>query len=43
MTIKTNIKAGGMRTNHSQTGMTVKSGVKSGGMRSNHNQSVFSR
>ena len=43
MTIKTNIKAGGMRSNHNQAGLTLKSGVKAGGMRTNHNQSVIGR
>ena len=40
MTIKTNVKAGGLRTkNHNQT-LKVRSSVKAGGLRViNHNQS----
>ena len=43
MTIKTNVKAGGMRSNHNQAGMTVKSAVKAGGVHLNHNESTFRR
>jgi hypothetical protein len=42
MKIKSNIKAGGLSTNHNQTtarGLKVKSGVKAGGW-DNHNQTV---
>ncbi len=39
MNIKTNVKAGGLRVNHSQGGLKTKSVLKAGGMRNNHNQS----
>ena len=43
MKTKTNVKAGGLRTNHNQSGIAVKSNVKAGGLKQNHNQSVQPR
>jgi len=43
MKIRTNVKAGGLATNHNQTatrGIKVKSGVKAGGLSVNHNQTT---
>ena len=40
MTIKTNVKAGGMSLNHNQGGLAVKSAVKAGGTFLNHNQTT---
>ena len=43
MKIKTNVKAGKLAGNHSQTvsrGLKVQTGVKAGGMRMQHNQSM---
>ena len=40
MKTKTNVKAGGVRTNHNQTGLKVASKVKAGGVRLNHNQTT---
>lgn len=39
MKIKSNVKAGGLKTNHNQNTISVKSKVKAGGLKSNHNQS----
>ena len=39
MTIKSNVKAGGIGLNHNQnSGMKLKSNVKAGGISINHNQ-----
>ena len=40
MTIKTNVKAGGLNWNHNQSGLAVKSAVKAGGFQINHNQTT---
>ncbi len=37
MNIKTNVKAGGQRLNHSET-LAVQSAVKAGGQRVNHSE-----
>jgi hypothetical protein len=39
MTIKSNVKAGGLGTNHSET-LAVRSSVKAGGIGLNHNESL---
>lgn len=41
--VKTNIKAGGLRTNHNETlvrGLKVKTSVKAGGAWYNHNETL---
>jgi hypothetical protein len=38
MTIKTNIKAGGVKINHNET-LAVRSNVKAGGLSVQHNES----
>jgi hypothetical protein len=38
MTIKTNVKAGALTTNHNET-LAVRSAVKAGALLSNHNES----
>ena len=38
MTIKTNVKAGGLAMNHNET-LTVRSDVKAGRVAGNHNES----
>ena len=38
MTIKTNVKAGALTSNHNET-LTVRNGVKAGGFTLNHNES----
>jgi hypothetical protein len=39
MTMRTNVKAGGMFANHNQ-GLKTRTAVKAGGMFNNHNQGV---
>ena len=38
MTIKTKLKAGGVRANHNQGGQKLKSAAKAGGRNLQHNQ-----
>ena len=41
--VKTNIKAGGLATNHNETlvrGLKVKTSVKAGGLAANHNETL---
>ena len=40
MKIKSSVKAGGLRQNHTQSGIAVKSTVKAGGLFANHNQTA---
>ena len=43
MTIRTNLKAGGLSRNHNETlrgGLTLRTGVKAGGMSRNHNETM---
>jgi hypothetical protein len=42
MTIKTNVKAGGLMSNHNQ-GLKVRSAVKAGALLANHNQNLLVR
>lgn len=40
MKIQTNIKAGGAKINHNQTGLTIRTKLKAGGGSWNHNQTL---
>lgn len=39
MTIRSDVKAGGVRKNHNET-LAVRTDVKAGGIRKNHNETI---